>query len=78
MRVFVDYESNQWRILNSRIKKITWTRDVTIKEGHFYNDKSRDNNTSDQLLFKLDSNEVIELIVDFIKINTLKNTKVIS
>ena len=77
MRVLVSYESNQWRILDPRTKKVTWTRNVTIKEGHFYNDKGRGNDIPDQLLLKLDSNETTELTVDSIKTNTLEDTKTI-
>ena len=78
MRVLVGYESNQWRILDSRTKKVTWTRDVTIKEGHFYNDKSRGNDTPDQLLLEPDSSEATELTVDSTETNTLEDTKTIS
>ena len=77
MRVLIGYESNQWRILDSRTKRVTWTRDVTIKEGHFYNDKNRGNDTPDQLLLEPDSNEATELTVDSTETNTLEDTEAI-
>ena len=63
--------------MDPRTKKVIWTRDVTIKEGHFYNDKDRGNDTSNQLLLEPDSNEVTELTVDSTEINTLEDTETI-
>jgi hypothetical protein len=39
MGILVGYGPNQWRILDPRTKRVTNSRDVTIKEGLFYSDK---------------------------------------
>ena len=43
--ILVGYGSNQWRILDPTSKKVTWARDVIIKEGHFL--KNRDDLSPD-------------------------------
>jgi hypothetical protein len=50
MGVLVGYGSNQWRILDPRTKRVTWSRDVIIKEGFFYKDKDNDSLTEDLAL----------------------------
>ena len=55
MGILIGYGSNQYKILDPRSKRVTWARDVIIKEGSFYKNKEDIDDSTEELAVQYDS-----------------------